>query len=125
MTKKKIIFFSKSERISADHIFASTVILSDEFPKLFNKIDNISVQKLNIYEPIQHMPNKNNNAKDKIQNRKIVGSMIAQFALLEKFNRQDFEKNNQNCKDNNFVDSSRIDTILKKDNMIFQDLIFN
>lgn len=71
------------------------------------------------------MPNKNNNAKDKIQNRKIVGSMIAQFALLEKFNRQDFEKNNQNYKDNNFVDSSRIDTILKKDNMIFQDLIFN
>lgn len=122
---QKIVFvFRKQNILSDDHIIASTVIQSEEFPKLFSKVDNISVQKLDIYEPIQHASNKNNN-NVKPQNRKVFGRMIAQFSLLEKFIREDNKYDSQQCKYDNKQDTSKIDSILKNNNMLFQDLIQN
>lgn len=124
-TENIVIVFRKQNILSSDHIFASTCIHSSEFPQLFNKIDNIAVQKINIYEPKQHNPNsKNNNLKDK-NDRKVIGNMIAQFSLLEKFSRQDYSNGQQESKNNNQIDTSKVDSILKKDNMLFQDLILN
>ena len=51
--------------------------------------------------------------------------MIAQFSLLEKFTREEYKNNNKQCKNNNKVDSSKIDSILKNENMLFQDLMTN
>lgn len=120
--EKIIIVFRKQNLLSDDHIIASTVISSEEFSKLFPKIENISVHKLDIYEPIQN--HKNNNMKNKTENRKVFGRMLAQFSLLEKFIREDIKYDNQQGKFNT-KDTTRIDSILKDNNMLFQDLILN
>lgn len=117
-TEKIVIVFRKQSIFTNDSIFASTVILSNEIMK-FNRYDDISVQKVNIYEPKQKMQNKDD------ENRKILGRMIAQFSLLEKFSRQDYNNCVSQSKNNNKNDSSRIDSILKKENMLFQDLLMN
>lgn len=99
-TQQILIVFQKIGHFSSDQVIASTAFRAEEFPKLFNKYNNTGTIKVNIYEPFQSVL-KNNLYYKKINKRKVVGTMVAQFTLGGKSAHQKSQMNNDIIKNNN------------------------
>ena len=126
ITEEILFVFRKCNTFSSNHIIASTVIKSNEFPELFSAKNNIGMKEMNIYEPIQQASGKKNP-----QNRKIVGKMLGQFYLDETYIYSNkVVEPSIACKSLCLQQkSSLIDSILnqrpERDNMLFRDLFSN
>lgn len=130
ITEKIVIVFRRKSMLSNDHIIASTVINSDEFPQLFKDAESIEMRRINIYEPVQHMSKDNNKVVKNLTDRKIVGKMEIQLSLCERFERQNNNLNNQfYSKNNNNKQFPKMNSLLNNNkddsSLLFRDLIPN
>ncbi|KAK8890990.1 hypothetical protein M9Y10_028192 [Tritrichomonas musculus] len=129
ITEKIVIVFRRKSMLSNDHIIASTVINSDEFPQLFKDAESIEMRRINIYEPVQHMSKENKKVAKNLYDRKIVGKMEIQLSLCERFERQNNNLNNQLYSKNNNKQFPKMNSLLNNNkddsNLLFRDLISN
>lgn len=82
-TTKVIFVFRKKSFFEADPIVASTVLHSQDFPKLIlrtNEIDSAPIQNINIYEPVQRKETQGFNSF----HRRILGQLQLQLLLSER-----------------------------------------
>ena len=122
-TEKVIIVFRTKSFFGKDSIVASTTLKSKDI-HIFKELINKEHKKISIFEPLQNFKNnnnKNNNTKTNFnKNRRIVGTMEAEFTLLEEFKRQKMNENTFSIIDPIMYNQTKGNT-----DFLFQDPILN
>lgn len=123
-TQNILIIFQKLGHFKSDQVIASTSFKDVEILKFFDNNNNIGVKKVDIYESFQSLL-KNNFYTKKVQKRKIVGTMMAQFTLIDKFALQYYHISDESIKNNNKCKNINESQLKNNDILVFQGCISN